>query len=88
MSEHLPTDERFASERWSEGPKAGQKFFRPNSRGYGFVVNHCAETRHVVERTFGGSVIYVSGRKTRYSQHQQDTPEQWNAWVVNARLVK
>lgn len=54
------------------GPKAGWKY-RSKS-----------ETRHVVDRTFGGHVIYVSGRYTRHAHPVTVTAAQWNAWIVSS----
>jgi hypothetical protein len=55
------------------GPRAGWKYRNKH------------ETRHVVDRTFGGHVIYVSGRYTRHAHPVTATPAQWNAWIVSTR---
>jgi hypothetical protein len=75
------------SNRWDNDPKAGTKWHRPNSNGYGFVVNHPAETRHVIDRTLGGDVIYVSGRLTRNAIKEQCTANEWASWAADARQV-
>lgn len=41
----------------------------------------CVETRHVVERTLGGDVYYVSGRYYRGAYVDRCTFEEWNNWV-------
>lgn len=69
----------------SSGPKAGTVWYRPNTRGTGFVIGHPAETRHVIDRTLGGSVIFVSGRWSRYAHKQQCTLLEWLDWQYNAK---
>jgi hypothetical protein len=66
---------------WDRPPKAGSKWYRRATNGVGFVVNYPAETRHVVDRTLGGHVIFVSGRLTRFAYREQVTLEEWNEWV-------
>lgn len=63
------------------GPKIGSKWHRPGTRGYGFVIEHPAETRHVVERTLGGDVYFVSGRLTRFAHRERCTLVEWRAWI-------
>lgn len=70
-----------------QGPKAGSRWHRLNSCGRGFVVSHSAETRHVVDRTLGGDVIYISGRKTRHAHCAQCTLAEWLSWVHDAKEV-
>lgn len=67
-------------------PRAGTVWFRPNGRGRGFVVSLPAETRHVLDRTLGGDVIYVTGRYSRHAQRCQCTQQSWDGWVADARL--
>lgn len=69
------------------GPKAGERWFRPASNN-GFVVKKSAETRHVVDRTYGGDVIYISGRRTRFAYKSQCTLALWLDWALDARRVK
>lgn len=70
-------------------PKPGSKWHRPNSRGRGFVISTPAETRHVVDRTLGGGVVYVSGRLSRRSYNQITcTLAQWHDWAANAKEVQ
>lgn len=71
-----------------QGPKAGTKWLRPNGRGYGFVVSLPAETRHVIDRTCGGDVIYVSGRLTRFAHKERCTLSEWLDWVHDAKQVR
>lgn len=82
LNEQSSSDERFASNDWQKGPRAGQRYFRPNSFG-----KHSAETRHVVDRTFGGDVVYISGRRTPYAQKITENSEKWNCWVIEAKLI-
>jgi hypothetical protein len=71
-----------------QGPKAGTKWFRPNSRGIGFVINKPAETRHVFDRTLGGDVLFVSGRFTRHAHKERCTLSEWLDWAHDAKEVK
>lgn len=74
------------------GPKAGTTWHRAHSRGMGFVINHPAETRHVMDRTYGGDVIFVSGRYTRNASLEKCTLADWIDWaesdVRKAKLVR
>lgn len=70
-----------------EGPKAGSRWHRPNGRGIGFVVSKPAETRHVIDRTLGSDVIFVSGRMTRYAHREQCTLSEWLDWAHDAKCV-
>lgn len=74
-------------------PKAGQKWRYPGTRGVGFVVEKPAETRHVIDRTLGGDVIYVSGRLTpraRLNSYMQSrcSLKVWLYWAYDAKEVK
>lgn len=71
----------------SFGPRRGEVWKRPNSRGKGFVVSKPAETRHVVDRNLGGDVIYVSGRWSRHAYKQQCTLSEWLEWQHDAKRI-
>lgn len=73
---------------WKDGPKSGTKWHRPNSRGIGFVINKPAETRHVIDRTLGGSVIFVSGRYSRNTYREQCSLSEWLDWAHDAKQVR
>ncbi len=87
MGAPVSTGQSRSKSRLEKGPKAGTRWFRPNSRGMGFVVSKPAETRHVYDRTLGGDVIYVSGRFTRHAYKQQCTLSEWNDWAHDAKQV-
>lgn len=87
MTAHRTEEERLKP-NWDGDPKGGSRWFRPNSRGYGFVVNHPAETRHVIDRTLGGDVIFVSGRFTPNAYRQQCTYSEWLDWVHDAKETR
>ena len=71
-----------------QGPKAGEVWRYPGTRGRGFVVEKSAETRHVTDRTFGGDVIYVSGRFNRFNRSQRRcTLFEWRDWACEAKRV-
>lgn len=70
-----------------KGPKTGSKWRRPNARGRGFVVVKPEETRHVIDRTLGGGVIFISGRATRFANKQGCTLNQWLEWQADAKEV-
>lgn len=69
------------------GPSPGTKWHRPNSRGYGFVVNKAAETRHVFDRTLGGDVWFISGRLTRFAHRQRCSLSEWLDWAHDAKRI-
>lgn len=73
------------NQKKQKGPAAGTRWYRPNSNGRGFVTNHPAETRHVVDRTLGGDVIFVSGKLTRFACRQECTLEEWMSWQHDAK---
>lgn len=70
------------------GPRAGSKWHRPNARGMGFVTVKPEETRHVIDRTLGGDVIFVSGRWSRHAYKQRCTLGEWLDWQHDAKEVK
>lgn len=74
--------------RWDGDPKIGSVWHRSNSRGRGFVINHPAETRHVIDRTLGGDVYFVSGRLYRTAFTERCTLEEWDNWAYEAKQVK
>lgn len=68
------------------GPKAGTKWSRRASGGFGFVINHPAETRHVIDRTVGGGVVFVRGRMSRRKEYQETcTLNEWLSWEDSAK---
>ena len=69
----------------TNGPLAGSVWRRSNSRGRGFVVTKSAETRHVVDRTMGGNVIFVTGRFTRFAHRENVSLSEWLDWVQDAK---
>lgn len=71
----------------NQGPKAGTRWFRAASNGRGFVTKHSAETRHVLDRTLGGDVIYVSGRRSRFEYRSRCTILAWLDWEEDARKI-
>ena len=79
-------DGKSTNASYLEGPQAGEVWRRPNSRGYGFVVSKPAETRHVIDRTLGSDVIFVSGRYSRNAYRQQCTLSEWLDWAHDAKL--
>ena len=69
---------------WNGPPQAGAVWFRP--RGYvDGKINPPAETRHVLDRTLGAGVIFVSGRYTRFAWRQRCTLAEWQKWAKGAR---
>lgn len=71
----------------NRGPRGGTRWFRSAAKHHGFVVQKPAETRHVVDRTLGGDVIYVSGRWSRFAHKQQVSLLEWLEWANDAREV-
>lgn len=67
-------------------PKSGTRWFRPASKT-GFVLARSAETRHVIDRTLGGAVIFISGRWSRHAYKQQCSLSEWFDWAYDAREV-
>lgn len=65
---------------WNNEPRAPSTWRR--ARFYTFV-EHPQETRHVIDRTFGGDVIYVSGRFSRFAHRDQCTFAQWRSWATD-----
>lgn len=87
----VPGDVQMSEQKTIEtvaGPEAGSRWFRPNSRGIGFVVNHPAETRHVIDRNLGGDVFFVSGRLTRFAHRQRCTLSEWLDWAHDAKQIR
>lgn len=70
-----------------DGPQHGEVWRRPNGNGYGFVISKPQETRHVLDRTLGSDVIYVSGRYSRHAYRHQCTLDQWLDWQHDAKKV-
>lgn len=71
----------------NRGPKAKETWRRPQMKT-GFVIPYPAETRHVIDRTLGGDVIYISGRWTaRECFRKQCTLADWLDWAADARKV-
>lgn len=68
-------------------PVAGEKWRYTKTPGIGFVIEHPTETRTVVDRTLGGSVVYVSGRFTRHALRIECTIEDWVEWQKTAKQV-
>lgn len=66
---------------WKGHPKSGTSWRGRNQSVDG---RRLIETRHVIDRTLGGYVIYVQGRLTRFATHHTITIENWNAWVRRA----
>jgi hypothetical protein len=64
---------------WKKGPRPGSTW-----RGKSEAVDgrKLTETRHVIDRTLGGSVVYVSGRLTRFAMHSTVALVDWNEWAV------
>lgn len=69
-----------ASDR-NRGPKVPSKWRRPATRGRGFVVNYPQETRHVVDRTLGGDVVFLRGNHNSPHQEKRCTLAQWDEWA-------
>jgi len=62
------------------GPQHGEVWRR--AKFYQMSCLHSQETRHVIDRTLGGDVIYVSGRYYRNAYKEQCTLREWNKWVA------
>lgn len=73
---HPATEKQVAT--WKGDPKAGSVWRR--TRFYTFV-EHPQETRHVLDRTLGGDVIYVSGRYSRNAYRDRCSFDEWTRWV-------
>jgi len=65
--------------KWKAEPKAGTVWHR---RAYYTFFRHGAETRHVIDRTLGCDVIYVSGRWSRFAHKSQCTLAEWKEWAA------
>ena len=77
MSEaNRPTE---AKRKVTREPRAGDVWRR--ERFYTFV-SHPQETRHVIDRTLGGDVIFVSGRWSRNAYREQCSLAEWNKWCA------
>lgn len=80
------TDRPLTEKKESE-PKPGEVWRR--ARFYQMSVGHPQETRHVIDRTLGGGVVYVSGRFTRRSWHHVTcTLAEWREWVAGGFRAK
>lgn len=65
--------DRFAvTGNWASGPKAGDIYRSKQPQ----------ETRHVVDRTLGGGVVFVAGRISRHCLATTHTAPQWNEWII------
>ena len=62
---------------WQDEPFAGDVWRSRNPQ----------ETRHVIDRTYGGAVFYVSGRRYYWSPQTRCTEDEWNEWVSHAKLT-
>ncbi len=67
-------------ERKNRMPAPGEVWRYKPRHGHGFVVQHPTETRHVVDSTLGGSVVYVSGRYSRHANLETCTLADWAEW--------
>lgn len=65
---------------WTGDPKPGTKWRRPALYSPGR--REPAETRHVIDRTFGGDVLYVPGRwSQRHNTKTTCTLKEWKRWA-------
>jgi hypothetical protein len=62
------------------GPKSGEVWRR--AKFYQMSCGHPQETRHVVDRTLGGDVIFVKGRWSRNAYREQCTLTDWREWCA------
>jgi hypothetical protein len=66
--------------RWDGHPKPGSKWKRPAIYSPGR--REPAETRHVIDRTLGGDVLFVPGRwSQRHNTKQTCTLAEWDQWA-------
>lgn len=62
---------------WNDRPHAGEKWRRRRPQ----------KTRTVVDRTLGGDVVFVNGRRTRFARQEQCTETEWAMWQSEAKQV-
>lgn len=74
----MVASKRAPTRRWNGEPKVRSVWRR--ARFYTFV-SHPQETRHVLDRTFGGDVIFVTGRYSRHARREQCTLDEWKFWA-------
>jgi hypothetical protein len=72
--------------RWNNQPFAGEKWvkklYRNKRRAHSKT-----ETRLVIDRTFGGDVLYRIGRWTHFNKPVTCTHEEWMKWQRTAKQV-
>lgn len=65
-------------------PQFGEVYRRKQKRSLGGET----QTRHVIDRTFGGDVLYVEGRFRANAYRVKVSKEQWLLWADGASLVR
>jgi hypothetical protein len=65
--------------KWDGPPLAGEKWVI-RKRG----TRWAGETRHVVDRTLGGDVVFVRGRLSQHGGREVVSLDTWNWWARHA----
>ena len=68
--------------RWDGPPFAGEVWRLKRVPGIE------VRTRHVIDRTLGGDVIFVEGRYYRGAVHYQCDLEEWMDWAEEAKMIR